>query len=460
MNRPHEPSFDQRIADWLEEDPNAAPRDVLRTVLAAYPSIPQRRDFGITWRPRTMFDRIAVAAVAAVVAIGTLSLGASLLTTRDSAAGPCPATLDEADAVDLTVPGLTQAQRGWGISGGGSEGVRPGRIAGFAHDAAARQTSLVAVEPASGERCVLIRIPARYPIQAPNATSLDWSPSGDALAIGLGNAESQTGDLEGEVLLWTPGRVLRLWSGGGTPYLDWAPDGQSIAIWNQYGPPEDLRIVHADGSPDRTVGIHPHLDGLHWSPDGSRWIVTKADESVPPPLVRTTISVVEVGSGRETPLDIDGQLVDAAGWIDPSRILVVDSAYNVGVTRLLEVVVDGSQVPSVLPIADLPTSPYVALSPDGGRVAYLADGALVIAGVTEGSPALVRVDPSVEVAGIALAWSPDGGQLLFQTETPVGDGVTFALWTVAADGSQARRIVDSIVAADDPWQPLAAAPGR
>ena len=43
MNRSTELDFDQRIADWLEDDPNLAPSQVLETVLAAYPSIPQRR---------------------------------------------------------------------------------------------------------------------------------------------------------------------------------------------------------------------------------------------------------------------------------------------------------------------------------------------------------------------------------------------------------------------------------
>ena len=46
MNRSTTPDFDQRIADWLEEDPDQAPREAMATVFAAYPSIPQRR----AWR--------------------------------------------------------------------------------------------------------------------------------------------------------------------------------------------------------------------------------------------------------------------------------------------------------------------------------------------------------------------------------------------------------------------------
>ena len=46
MNRSTELDFDQRIADWLEDDPNLAPLQAIETVLAAYPSIPQRRPMG------------------------------------------------------------------------------------------------------------------------------------------------------------------------------------------------------------------------------------------------------------------------------------------------------------------------------------------------------------------------------------------------------------------------------
>jgi hypothetical protein len=37
------PMFDQRVADWLGNDPDVAPSQVLDTIVAALPSIPQRR---------------------------------------------------------------------------------------------------------------------------------------------------------------------------------------------------------------------------------------------------------------------------------------------------------------------------------------------------------------------------------------------------------------------------------
>ena len=38
-----QPGVDAELADWLEDGPTKAPRQVLETVAAALPSIPQRR---------------------------------------------------------------------------------------------------------------------------------------------------------------------------------------------------------------------------------------------------------------------------------------------------------------------------------------------------------------------------------------------------------------------------------
>ncbi len=66
------PEFDPRIADWLEDDPDSAPGVILETVLAALPSIPQRRARRVPWRFPTMtrFAPIGAAAAITVVLVG------------------------------------------------------------------------------------------------------------------------------------------------------------------------------------------------------------------------------------------------------------------------------------------------------------------------------------------------------------------------------------------------------
>ena len=51
---PTDPDFEPRVADWLEADPDLAPAPVLSTVLAAFPSIPQRRASRVPWRFQSM----------------------------------------------------------------------------------------------------------------------------------------------------------------------------------------------------------------------------------------------------------------------------------------------------------------------------------------------------------------------------------------------------------------------
>lgn len=105
MNRSTEPDFDQRIADWLEGDPNLAPRQAIETVMAAYPSIPQRRRIGLPRRfpIMTMPIRIAAAAVIGVLAVG----GAYYLSrpAQPAIGAPSPAPTSQAPATSSAADG-------------------------------------------------------------------------------------------------------------------------------------------------------------------------------------------------------------------------------------------------------------------------------------------------------------------------------------------------------------------
>ena len=101
MNRSTEPDFDQRIADWLEDDPNHAPRLAIDTVLAAYPSIPQRRAWRVPWRYITMTIpmRLATAVILGLLAIGGAYYSEPTRPTRSRASRP--------DVIGVTSPAPT-----------------------------------------------------------------------------------------------------------------------------------------------------------------------------------------------------------------------------------------------------------------------------------------------------------------------------------------------------------------
>ena len=104
------PDFDPRIADWLESDPDDAPDLVLETVLAAFPSIPQRRAMRAPWRSFTM-NRLALLGAAAALA---LLVGAALVLLKPPTAtvgGPSPSPL-LASPSDLSARAAPSASAG------------------------------------------------------------------------------------------------------------------------------------------------------------------------------------------------------------------------------------------------------------------------------------------------------------------------------------------------------------
>jgi hypothetical protein len=90
MNRSDVTLFDARIADWLEDDPLAAPDQALDVVLAAFPSIKQRRAWRVPWRfpeMSSLSKLVAALATVVIVAVG----GVYLLAPRPSTpGGPAP----------------------------------------------------------------------------------------------------------------------------------------------------------------------------------------------------------------------------------------------------------------------------------------------------------------------------------------------------------------------------------
>ena len=391
-------------------------------------------------RPTTMLARLAVAATTALLGIGVLGIGASLLNS-DNETGRCPATFDEADAIDTSGDGLSQAQRAWGIAGGVPGRVRPGVIAAYAADPANAPLSVITIDPTTRRQCRLVRL-SDHIIGRP-ATSLDWSPTGNALAIGFHDEDDE--GTHGQVLIWTPDRLIRVWSGTGTPGLEWAPDGRSVAVWRalplQFGgsaPPAETRVIFADGSPDRRYGVRPFADGFEWAPDGTRWLVIQGTVSSMP----TSVSIVDVIDGRVTPIDLPTGTFDAIGWIDDDRVLLSELT-DPGM-RYLNLPVAAPADFASLPVPDEGLSSKLVLSPDGKRVAYTTTSGLVILGLETGSTS----DP-VRVAAAAgdlpPSWSPDGTQVLF-----TGAG---ASWVVDADGTGLRQLVSgNIHPFDDPWQ--------
>ncbi len=103
-----DPDFEPRVADWLEADPDLAPAPVLSTVLAAFPSIPQRRASRVPWRFKSMstFAKLAIAAVIliAVGSVGIIALQPSGGRIVGSAPSPAPSPTLAATPTPVSIP--------------------------------------------------------------------------------------------------------------------------------------------------------------------------------------------------------------------------------------------------------------------------------------------------------------------------------------------------------------------
>jgi hypothetical protein len=138
MTRPMDPLFDERVADWLEDDPDRAPGLVLETVLAALPSIPQRRASLVGVRWHTPVGRL-IAAAAVVLALTILGL--ALVASGALNPAPTHLSLDTRNWQGFEAPDLlytirlpptwsmTQGVAGQADSFGGAEGT-----IGIAHE--------------------------------------------------------------------------------------------------------------------------------------------------------------------------------------------------------------------------------------------------------------------------------------------------------------------------------------
>lgn len=256
----------------------------------------------------------------------------------------------------------------------------------------------------------------------------------------------------------------------------WSPDGRYLAYRHRDcdGPPgwEDVVISDPEGN---VVASFPGGGWLiSWSPDSTRvavWVTTWE-----------TIGVYGLDGERQTVLTVPPGLM-APGDYDP--VWSRDGA-SLLVPHGVVIPFDGS-TPHKLPPDD-PRSQDASYSPDGSRVAYFTRGSLVVA-AADGSqagdvigPWSPRGDQSpvwsptgdriafahseigwpptelrvidvatgtvTSLAGvggsdliIVIAFSPEGDQILFSRTEDEGNGVS-SLWSVNADGSDARRLID------------------
>jgi dipeptidyl aminopeptidase/acylaminoacyl peptidase len=413
MTRPTDPLFDRRIADWLEDDPRRAPGRVLDDVLAALPSIPQRRAMRTPWdfHGTPMLLRLAAVAVIGALAVG----GAFYVIQRGQPAvlgGPSPTS---------------------GLSASPSESASPSAVP----TRSAAPSTLPVPSPTHRPPAVIAYIKDVYRTGAlMGETSRVWIVGTD----GTGAHEL------------FPGGV------GGQRDVAWSPDGTRLV----YSEADKLYLTDASGSAPQLVDpgcVAPSCwdNSASFSPDGRQLVFLRASAST------IVIATMDLATGRVVELGSTAYAAladERPRWSPDGKQIVFSRLDKFGNGSAVFVVdADGRNLRQLSP-ATLPAR-LPEWSPDGSRIVFTSwvNKIVRVGGdnVSDVYQDVYTVRPdwtdlrrlTTEGLSNGATWTPDG-RIMFTRECtvqrPTGgpsspDCSASGLWTMDADGNNAGLLV-------------------
>jgi Tol biopolymer transport system component len=374
-----DPGFDPRVADWLEGDPDRGPSEILTMVLAAIPSVPQRRFVPRLWRLEPS-RRLAYLAALVVAVAATGIAGGQLFRTGPAAVTP------------ITSPSMVPTPRppsGNGLIAVGSDG------------------GILLLDPTTGKTMKRLDTPL------PWVTDISWAPDGHRLAFNVEvqvdvnpSADPNAGGIwVMDVEQGTSTQVLHCGTGPDACGVAWSPDGSRLAITHgallklidpdtgeatvlqnfgqgAFAPtwsPDSSRIalslydgeltaVHRDGPARTTLSRLPDIGGAIWSPDGSTFAY----------FAETDVQCPEASDAQQCAGESDLTITSLDLATDASRPLHPGGRCGCyGVGPALGWSPDGTRLVLVLPpLEDGPTTDFglFVMNADGSDLRLLSDG--------------------------------------------------------------------------------------
>ena len=397
MSRPA--TFGDRLDAWLVDGPDAAPTDLLDSVLAELPHSRQQRHIGpfrfprLDPTPRSM----PVAARFLAGGIGALVVVASmmLLSGREPAQGdasPSPTvtpvrTLDSKLRASPSGPYAFEPCIPTDNPGtaGSKKGFDAAALRGWI---AYRDGNVVkAVDPAEPENEIILE-------ESLLADPSSWSPDGRRLLL-MDASTVAPANYVATIVLNSDGSAIRL--------TDWAlgsfsPDGNTVVYSVPGG---GLCLVGSDGSGRQLLAFDAGepLDGAPaWSPDGSviAWLdFIETSPTYGPHAFGLSFIRPDGSDLRQLVLRLPGLGDETAGiaWSPDGARLAFSTLGEIHVVNS-----DGSGLRQITTDGGL----WPSWSPDGARIAFVAGGALYTMR-PDGSD--IRLVPGVEPDG-AIAWNP------------------------------------------------------
>jgi len=410
MMRPLDPLFDQRIADWLEDDPAPTPSGILETIAAAVPSIPQRRPR--RWLSRTTFSPwprrvvwIVIVGSIVLIALAFLSgVGQPPRPDRTRATPPPPAvvvTSSPASATPRAKPSPTVSP----LSGSGA--------IVFEHFTAGLGTRLEVLQPNGLGRALLPDVPGHQERPA-------WSPDGRKLA-----------------------------------FAGWDPQDPRArqAIWETDAAGTTPTLV--------TTDCEPPACAEEWDPsysaDGTRMVFVRSAGPGAGQPTSTVVAIRDLATGAVQELETT-RVKDDVGFVDHPSLapdgrrvayarILTDADGNATDGSILVVAIDGGKPTALTPDGWEAGDP--SWSPDGSRILFgrepthywfgggkgAGENTFIYTMAPDGSDVVQLTDAGTDFdsAGSPM-WTAGGSQILF-IDAPLAPIGTPDFDVMAPDGS-------------------------
>lgn len=282
-----------------------------------------------------------------------------------------------------------------------------------------------------------------------------WSPDGGRMVYQLHQPENDAQVIE---IANVAGSTVWTSEGPRDMAPTWRPDGGALAFVRSSavpgGPPDPdgvqrVRVVASDGRRERPVTDPPagaNDDAPVWSPSGRRLAFQRTTQRGDDPGMATTaVHTVAVDGGSSTPVTEPFDELHLLSWSPDGQRLafVADGALHL-------VTSDGGDLRRIASEDSAPG--HVVWAPDGQRIAFFGVEQVYVA-TTSGDDPPRAVTPPPQALMMEIAWSPDGRQLAVAAAGGVGEQDT-GLYRVELQSGDAIMVADPRDDVTDPaWSP-------